>query len=107
MTRLMIAAATMATMAAMATTPLFAAPASADDASYLAKLNQSGVPIPVSNQVRLSTGHYLCGRLGISAPKKDLVRELTHTFFYDPAAAQVQIDAAQSELCPQTLAWEK
>ncbi|HEX7322765.1 MAG TPA: DUF732 domain-containing protein [Mycobacterium sp.] len=101
MTRLMIAA------AAAAATLMTAVPASADDSSYLAKLDQSGVPIPVSTQVRLSTGHYLCGRLGISAPKKDLVRELTHVFFYDPAAAQVQIDAAQSELCPQTLGWAK
>jgi hypothetical protein len=31
------------------------------------------------------------------------VRQLTNTFYYSPEAADVQIQAAQSELCPETL----
>lgn len=79
------------------------AQAHADDNSYLSKLNQSGVSIPQTDNVRLTTGHYICGRLATRATWQDLVRELTNTFFYSPEAADVQIQAAQSELCPDRL----
>jgi hypothetical protein len=92
---------------------LAAAPAAhADDASYLAKVNASPVAIPVADDVKVTSGHYICAQLrmyghtgtyrsGISPG--DLVRQLTNTFYYSPEAADVQIAAAQSELCPETL----
>lgn len=89
-----------------------AAPAAvADDASYLAKLNASGVPIPVPDDVRLDSGRYICGQLrmyghtGTWRPGSppEVVRQLVNTFFYSQEAAHVQIDAAQTELCPDTL----
>lgn len=79
-----------------------AAPAHADDASYLQKLNSSGVHIPMSDNVRLTTGHYICGQLRVYTPGYDVRRILANTFFLSPEAAQVQLDAAQSELCPET-----
>ncbi|MGH3564021.1 MAG: DUF732 domain-containing protein [Mycobacterium sp.] len=78
-------------------------PAHADDASYLQKLNASGVPIPVSDDVRLSTGHYICGQIRVHTPGYDIRRLLADTFLFSPEAAQAELDAAQSELCPDTL----
>ena len=89
-----------------------APPAYADDARYLAKVNASGVAVPVTDHVKVTSGHYICAQLrmyghtgtyrsGISPG--DLVRQLTNTFYYSPEAADVQITAAQSELCPETL----
>lgn len=72
----------------------------ADDAGYLARLNASGVPIPVPDNVRLTSGRYICGELRNRASDAEVVRQMTNTFFYSPAAAQVQIDAARAELCP-------
>ncbi|CAJ1494237.1 DUF732 domain-containing protein [[Mycobacterium] kokjensenii] len=97
----------------LAAAALAAAPtASADDASYLARVNASGVAIPVADHVKVTSGHYICAQLrmyghtgtyraGVSPG--DLVRQLTNTFYYSPAAADVQIAAAQAELCPETL----
>ncbi|NDJ88269.1 DUF732 domain-containing protein [Mycolicibacter kumamotonensis] len=97
----------------LAAAALAAAPAAhADDASYLAKVNASPVPIPIADHVKVTSGHYICAQLrmyghtgtyraGISPG--DLVRQLTNTFYYSPEAADVQITAAQSELCPETL----
>jgi hypothetical protein len=79
-----------------------AAPAHADDASYLQMLNESGVSIPVPDNVRLSTGHYICGQLRVYTPGYDVRRALTNTFNFSPEAAQAELDAAQSELCPET-----
>lgn len=79
-----------------------AAPAHADDASYLQKLNASGVDIPVPDNVRLTTGHYICGQLRVYTPGYDVRRVLTNTFLFSPEAAQAELDAAQSELCPDT-----
>lgn len=99
-----------AVLAALFAVPTFAAAPAvhADDASYLARLDASGVPIPVPDNVKLASGRYVCGQMrmrGISAPiqPQELVRQLTNVFLYSPEAAQVQIDAAQSELCPETL----
>jgi hypothetical protein len=89
--------------AALALSVLMAVPAHADDASYLAKLNESGVPIPLPDKVRLSTGHYICGQLRVYTPGYDIRRLLTNTFYLDPEVADVELDAAQSELCPETL----
>lgn len=92
---------------------LVAAPAAhADDASYLAKVNGAPVAIPVADHIKVTSGHYICAQLrmyghtgtyraGISPG--DLVRQLTNTFYYSPEAADVQIAAAQSEICPETL----
>lgn len=94
-------------------TVLAAAPAAhADDASYLARVNAAGVAIPVADHVKVTSGHYICAQLrmyghtgtyrsGISPG--DVVRQLTNTFHYSPEAADVQIAAAQSEICPETL----
>lgn len=87
------------------------APARADDSSYLAKLNASGVDIPVPDNVRLSSGRYACAELRMyhhtgtfrGPSPAELVRQLTNTFYYSPEAADVQIQAAQTELCPDTL----
>jgi hypothetical protein len=79
-----------------------AGPARADDASYLAKLNASGVPIPVSDEVRLSSGHFLCGELRVATPGYSPVQMLTNTFFFSREAAEAELDAAQTELCPDT-----
>jgi hypothetical protein len=95
-------------MAAVVAVP---APAHADDNSYLARLNESGVPIPVPDNVRLSSGRYMCAQLRMyshtgtlrGGSQQELVRQLTNVFFYSPEAADVQIQAAQSELCPDTL----
>ncbi len=86
--------------------------AHADDASYLARVNTAPVAIPVADHVKVTSGHYVCAllrmygqtgtyRSGLSAG--DLVRQLTNTFYYSPEAADVQIQAAQAELCPETL----
>lgn len=101
------------TLAVLFAVPTFAAApvAHADDASYLARLNASGVPIPGPDDVRLNTGRYVCGQLrmytwtGTLRPgsNPEVVRQLTNVFLYSPAAAQTQIDAAQAELCPDTL----
>jgi hypothetical protein len=80
-----------------------AGPAHADDASYLAKLNASGVSIPAPDNVRVTTGHYICGQLRVFTPGYDVRRSLVNTFYYSPEAAQAQLDAAQTELCPETL----
>ncbi|KAA1429647.1 DUF732 domain-containing protein [Mycolicibacter arupensis] len=97
----------------LAAVALLAAPvARADDASYLARVNAAPVPIPVADHVKVTSGHYICAELrmyghtgtyraGISPG--DLVRQLTNTFHYSPEAADVQIQAAQAELCPETL----
>lgn len=97
----------------LAVAALTAAPAAhADDASYLAKVNAAPVAIPVNDHVKVTSGHYICAQLrmyghtgtyrsGISPG--DLVRQLTNTFYYSPEAADVQIAAAQTELCPETL----
>ena len=74
--------------------------AHADEAGYLARLNASGVPIPVPDNVRLTSGRYICGELRNRASDAEVVRQLTNVFFYSPAAAQVQIDAARAQLCP-------
>ena len=97
----------------LAVAALTVAPAAhADDASYLAKVNAAPVAIPVADRVKVTSGHYICAQLrmyghtgtyrsGISPG--DLVRQLTNTFYYSPEAADVQIAAAQSEICPETL----
>ena len=74
--------------------------AHADDAGYLARVNGSGVPIPVPDDVKLNSGRYICGELRYRASDAEVVRQMTNVFFYSPAAAQVQIDAARAELCP-------
>lgn len=79
-----------------------AAPAHADDASYLQKLNDSGVDIPLSDNVRLTTGHYICGELRVYTPGYDVRRGLTNTFHFSPEVAETELEAAQSELCPDT-----
>lgn len=86
--------------------------AHADDAGYLARVNAAPVAIPVADHVKVTSGHYICAQLrmyghtgtyrsGISPG--DLVRQLTNTFYYSPEAAEVQIQAAQTEICPETL----
>lgn len=97
----------------LAAAALSAAPAAhADDASYLARVNAAPVAIPVTDHVKVTSGHYICAQLrmyghtgtyrsGISPG--DLVRQLTNTFYYSPEAADVQIQAAQAEICPETL----
>ncbi|MEB3031908.1 DUF732 domain-containing protein [[Mycobacterium] nativiensis] len=103
-----VAAPLLAVATVLAGAPL----AHADDASYLARVNAAPVAIPVADQVKVTSGHYICAQLrmyghtgtyraGISPG--DLVRQLTNTFYYSPEAADVQIAAAQSELCPETL----
>lgn len=92
---------------------LITAPAAhADDAGYLARLTQSPVPASVPDSVRLSSGRYVCAELRMyrltgtyraDTSPGDLIRQLTATFHYSPEAAQAQIDAAQSELCPEAL----
>ncbi|MEO8815642.1 MAG: DUF732 domain-containing protein [Mycobacterium sp.] len=86
--------------------------AHADDASYLAMLNASGAPIPGPDNVRLTTGRYVCSQLRMygntgtyraGTSPGDLIRQLTDTFNSSNEAAQIQIDAAQSELCPESL----
>ncbi len=98
---------------ALAAGALAVAPAAhADDAGYLARLNASGVPIPVPDSVRLSSGRYVCAQLRMynhtgtyraGTSNGDLIRQLTNTFYFSPEAAQTEIDAAQAELCPDTL----
>jgi hypothetical protein len=91
------------TVAAVVAVPIaMAAPAHADDASYLQKLNASGVSIPVPENVRLSTGRYICAQLRVYTPGYDVRRALINTFYFSPEAAQAELDAAQSELCPET-----
>ena len=82
---------------------LWAVPARADDASYLQKLRTSGAQIPTPDDVRLTTGRYICGQLRVYTPGYDVRRVLANTFFLDPEAAQAHLEAAQSELCPDTL----
>ena len=86
--------------------------AHADDASYLAQVNAAPVPIPIPDQVKVTSGHYVCAELRMyghtgtyraGTSPGDLVRQLTNTFYYSPEAADVQIQAAQSEICPETL----
>lgn len=99
-------------LAAVALALAVAPAAHADDASYLAQVNASPVAIPIADDVKVSSGHYVCAllrmyghtgtyRSGLSPG--DVVRQLTNTFHYSPEAADVQIAAAQSELCPETL----
>lgn len=92
---------------------LVGAPAAhADDSSYLARVNAAPVAIPVADRIKVDSGHYICAqfrmynhtgtyRSGIS--RGDVIRQLTNTFHFSPEAAEVQIDAAQAELCPETL----
>ncbi|MGV0625963.1 DUF732 domain-containing protein [Mycolicibacter minnesotensis] len=101
------------TASLLAAAALAAAPAArADDAGYLARVNAAPVAIPVADDVKVTSGHYVCAQLrmyghtgtyrsGISPG--DLVRQLTSTFHYSPEAAEVQIQAAQAEICPETL----
>lgn len=95
-------------VAAAATAPT----AHADDGSYLAQLNASRVAIPVTDHIKVTSGHYICAQLrmyghtgtyrsGISPG--DLVRQLTNTFYFSPEAADAEIQAAQDQLCPETL----
>lgn len=70
------------------------------------------VAIPVADHVKATSGHYICAQLRMyghtgnyrsSISPGDLVRQLTNTFYYSPEAADVQIQAAQAEICPETL----
>lgn len=99
--------------ALLAAAALAAAPAAhADDASYLARVNASPVAIPVTDHVKVTSGHYICSQLRMyghtgtyraGTSPGDLVRQLTNTFYFSPEAADVEIEAAQSEICPETL----
>lgn len=103
-----------AALLALGTVPLLiTAPAAhADDAGYLARLHQSPVPASIPDHVRLTSGRYVCAELRMyghtgtyraGTSQGDLIRQLTETFHYGPDAAQAEIDAAQAELCPETL----
>ncbi|MEB3022900.1 DUF732 domain-containing protein [[Mycobacterium] crassicus] len=103
-----VAAPLLAVATALAGAPL----AHSDDASYLARVNSAPVVIPVADQVKVTSGHYICAQLRMyghtgtyraGTSPGDLVRQLTNTFYYSPEAADVQIAAAQAELCPETL----
>lgn len=70
--------------------------AHADDASYLAALNTAGVPMIHGNQGAITGGHTICDQLrsngSVSVPFGMM----------SPWRNQI-IDAAQHELCPDTL----
>lgn len=75
-----------------------AAPARADDNSYLAKLRTEGVVVPLPAGALVHSGHMVCDYLHRGLRPEDEPSR------YFPATGMPQvIGAAQSELCPDTL----
>lgn len=82
---------------AIASLPL-AAPARADDDSYLAKLRAADVVIPLTSGALVQRGHMICTFLHRGVRPEDAPSR------YWPSVGMPQMmAAAQSELCPDTL----
>lgn len=86
-----------AAAAGVAWLPL-AAPAQADDKSYLAKLRAEGVVVPLPTGALVHSGHMVCSYLHRGLRPED------ETSRYFPSVGMPQVlAAAQTELCPDTL----
>lgn len=75
-----------------------AAPARADDHSYLAKLRGEGVVVPLPTGALVHSGQMICDYLHRGLRPED------ETSRYFPSVGMPQVlVAAQTELCPDTL----
>jgi hypothetical protein len=75
-----------------------AAPAGADDGSYLAKLRAEGVVVPLPAGALVHSGYMVCDYLHRG------LRPEQETSRYFPSVEMPQVlIAAQTELCPDTL----
>ena len=75
-----------------------AAPAQADDQSFLQTLRDQGQYMPPwLDKARIGGGYNVCGQLHAGVPRADLVPQIISV------DGNVFIDAAQHELCPDTL----
>lgn len=86
-----------AAAAGIAWLPL-AAPARADDGSYLTKLRSEGVVVPLPAGALIHSGHMVCDYLHRGLRPE----EETSRYFPSVGMPQVLV-AAQTELCPDTL----
>ncbi|OBF16521.1 DUF732 domain-containing protein [Mycobacterium sp. ACS4331] len=75
------------------------APAHADDDSYLTKLRRSGVVIPLPEGSLLHSGQMVCSVL-----HRGLRPEHQQSRYFPAVGMPEIIAAAQTELCPDTLA---
>ncbi|MGE2726592.1 DUF732 domain-containing protein [Mycolicibacterium pulveris] len=75
------------------------APAHADDESYLDKLRATGVVIPLPAGSLVQRGHVVCDFL-----HRGLRPENEESRYFPTVGMPQLIQAAQSELCPDTLA---
>lgn len=90
---------------------LSAAPAQADDASYLAALDTAGVFRSGPPNARLSAGHRFCNQLRSGASPEQVVAAYPPwPSFGGPSMVddlrvnlRPVVDIAQHELCPETL----
>jgi len=93
MQRLLIATA----VAALSALTL-AAPAQADDQSFLQTLRDQGQYMPPwLDRARIGGGYWTCGQLHAGVPRAELVPQFVQV------DGNVFIDAAQHELCPDIL----
>lgn len=76
-----------------------AAPAHADEGGYLAALQAAGVPV-VIQATAISTGYTVCGQIrGGESPATAAQQWGIYSAAWGPAI----VDAAQHNLCPDTL----
>jgi Protein of unknown function (DUF732) len=91
-----------AAAAALAGAVFSAAPAHADDASYMADLRAHGAPIfPGMDSNWISQGHRLCNELRTGVSRADVAAEVTQ---WDPVQF---MDIPQRDLCPDTLSGKR
>ena len=95
MTWVRVAAAATFTAAAL----LSSASANADDDSYLTYLRNHGQAVgPRTETTWLALGNVVCNELRVLTPRDQIAKNYT-----GGPDAQIAIDAAQRELCPETL----
>lgn len=97
-----IAAVALAVFAAVTAGLVGASPAHADDQSYVARA--SGLlSIPQSPQTTLSNGYAMCRWMRDGDSPQQVVDRLSHVGWGMYTPWRQLVDAAQQELCPDTL----
>ena len=88
-----------ALITALMTCVALAAPAHADDQSYIRYLNDNGIAIGVNSPaIQLQAGRMVCDNLRAGADPRAGMNVFDRALVPDPA-----VDAAQHQLCPDTL----
>lgn len=90
-------------LAAVAAAIALAAPARADDQSYLANLSAHGIFTFINPDGLIAAGNAICDdlRRGVSIPDEIGKFQAMH-YQAKPAGAAAMVNAAHDELCPDT-----